>query len=188
LLKSTYTLVNNGMSIYDKIRGRTPNPPRKPSSTDVTLNTMTMEGTGYTHPDRRFPNGANPKTADYQRGGIPIKSYKDWDPGPKGYKDAVPPLCTVCGNECTTWNTDSHGVWWCHFCSAKVTSTYGPQAMLPKDIGLHLLPALSDRSGKLVCGKCLTSMLPRADNMGHDCPCCHANYRNQPHPRPGPII
>ena len=176
------------MTIYDKIKGLTPTPPRRPATCDSTLNTMTMEGTGFTHPDRRFPNGSNPKTADYHRGGIPIKSYRHWDPGPKHYKDAVAPLCSVCGSKTTTWGTESHGVWWCHFCSARVTSTYTPQAMLPKDVGEYLLPALSDRAGKLVCGRCLANMLPRADNMGHDCPSCHANYRNQPHPRPGPII
>lgn len=176
------------MTIYDKIRGRTATPPRRPASCDKTLDQLSLEGQGYN--SKRWLNGQNPKDPNrwYSRNGIPLKSYKDWDPGEKAYKDAVAPLCTVCGNQTTTWNTANHGVWWCHYCSAKVASTYGPQAMLPKDIGEYLLPALSDKAGKLVCSKCLTNMLPRSDNMGHDCPSCHTNYRNQPHPRPGPII
>jgi len=176
------------MTIYNKIRGRTPNPPRRPASADLTLDTMTMEGTGFTHPDRRFPNGANPKTADYARTGIPIKSYKDWDPGPKHYRDPVAPKCSVCGNQCTNWNHNTTGLWWCHYCSAKVTAAYSPQAMLPEHIGEYLEPALSDKLGKLVCQKCLTNMLPRTDNMGFDCPKCMTNYRNPAPTRPGPII
>lgn len=176
------------MTIYDKIRGKTATKPRRPASADQVFDSLAMEGTGYNSPDNLFPNGSHPRRADYARGGIPMKSYKDFQPTAKQYKDAVAPLCSVCGNQCTDWNTASHGVWWCHYCSAKVQASYGPQAMLPLDTGEHLLPALSDRLGKLVCAKCSTNMLPRSDNMGYDCPTCHANYRNPAPTRPGPII
>jgi len=183
-----YTLVNMRMTIYNKIRGRTPNPPRRPASADLTMDTMAMEGTGYTHPDRRWPNGAHPKTADYARIGVPLKSYKDWDPGPRRHLLPTAPACPVCGSTCTSWGYEHSGKWWCHFCAAKIDAVYGPLAMLPEDTGEYLTAPLSDKLGKLVCQKCHASMLPRSDNQGYDCPTCQAHYRNPAPIRPGPNI
>jgi hypothetical protein len=185
-----YTLVNMRMTIYDKIRGRTANPPRRPASADLTFDSLQMEGVGYNDPSKLWLNGQNPKDPNrwYSRNGIPLKSYKDFEPGPKAYRDAHAPKCSVCGNECTNWNTRETGQWWCHYCSSKVRAVYSPVAMLPLDAGEHLEPSLTDKAGMQTCAKCLTSMLPRSDNMGFDCPKCHANYRNPAPVRPGPII
>jgi len=183
-----YTLVNMHMSIYDKIAGKTAVRPRRPASADQTLDHLSLEGQGYN--SKRWLNGQNPKDPNnwYHSTYVPMKSYRDWDPGPRHYKPASAPPCPVCGSECTNWNTRTTGLWWCHFCAAKVQGAYSPLAMLPEDLGDYLLPSLSDRQGLLHCHRCSTSMLPRSDNSGYACPKCQADYKNPAPTRPGPII
>lgn len=64
--------------------------------------------------------------------------------------------------------------WWCNFCWEEVHAPMRPNAMVPLEqveASGHLLPSLTDPKGQLICPKCATSRLPRADNQGWDCKC-----------------
>lgn len=162
--------------------------PRRPARADQSFDHLQLEGQGYNK--HKWLNGQNPKDPNNwaRRGHIPLKSYKDFEPGESRYRKPVAPRCPVCDSECTNWTFAHSGTWWCHSCSAKIKGVYSPEAMLPLDAGDYLEPSLSDRHGALLCKRCAVEMLPRSDNQGYDCPTCATTHKNPAPVRPGPII
>jgi hypothetical protein len=190
-LDSGYTLVNSHMRKL-QLNGKLLDGivPRRPASADHVLDPLKLEGVGYNDPNNRFPNGADPYAPNrwYSRNAIPIKSYKDFHPGPSKTKPVQPPPCPVCGSECTNWNTAHTNEWWCHFCAAKVRAVYSPNMLIPDSVGTHFEPLMWDRKGEFYCHKCMEPMSPRVNNSGYDCLACGADYKIPNRPRPGPII
>jgi ribosomal protein L37AE/L43A len=119
--------------------------------------------------------------------GVGLKNYDYFTPGPSQYIKPQAPQCPHCG---MTAEPDRYRrLWWCHFCEREAPANYTPNAMIAPTTSTYMAAAISDPHALHVCHKCMSTMLPRIDNQGFDCPKCpDTTYHTPPRPRPGPII